>query len=644
VQYHFGPFVADRGAYQVRRDGDPLDLTPKLLDLLFFLLERPQTLVTKEALLDGVWPDANVTENALAQAVSELREALGDIPSSPTYIRTIARRGYRFVAPVEVRTTDPTAGPGTESVAVEPGTEVADGRHTLAVLDFANVSGDPEVGWLAAGIAETVTTDFAALGHARVVDRWRVVQTARQSGGSMHDMGRALGADWIVTGSYQRSGSHLRITARLMDLSRGEALADAKVDGRIDDVFVLQDDIVGTFARELGLESAAAPPRVGISETASLDAYRSYVEGWLKLESLDTGLAAAAAADFEHAIGADPGYAAAYTGLAHAEFVAYEMTRPTSQPDFAALQSGISHARQAVRLSPDLAEAHATLSFLLASNLAFDEARVSARRAVALDSRSWRHQFRLGHASWGQDRLLALERALALYPRFAYALLEAAMVHVARGDLDVAARVAQSGIAEQDRQARSGHRFPAIGFHWLRGALLAAAGHRQQAIDAFDREVAQADARRLYGPEYAAVALVGKGHALLAEDQIDQALASFQEAGRWVAELPRACLGQALALGRLDRSGEAEAASHAVSAGLDVLEHTGRSQEAVLVRACKAAAEGDRTLAIDELEQFLAVAPVSHLGWTIPLEPALQGLWEEPEARGVLRQLAERAR
>ena len=84
MTYRFGPYTADRTAYRVFAGDRTVELTPKLLDLLFFLLERPATLVTKEELLDGVWPDANVTDNALAQAISELREALGDVPSAPS--------------------------------------------------------------------------------------------------------------------------------------------------------------------------------------------------------------------------------------------------------------------------------------------------------------------------------------------------------------------------------------------------------------------------------------------------------------------------------------------------------------------------------------------------------------------------------
>ena len=110
MTYRFGPFRADRIGYRVFEADRALDLTPKLLDLLFYLLERPATLVTKEELLDQVWPGANVTDNALAQAISDLRDALNDSPSAPTYIRTVARRGYRFVAPVEAE-----AGPRESS-------------------------------------------------------------------------------------------------------------------------------------------------------------------------------------------------------------------------------------------------------------------------------------------------------------------------------------------------------------------------------------------------------------------------------------------------------------------------------------------------------------------------------------------------
>ena len=262
MTYRFGPFVADRTAYRVSRGEVPLELTPKLLDVLFYLLDRPATLVTKEELLDEVWPGANVTDNALAQAMSDLRDALGDSPATPTYIRTVARRGYRFVAPIET-SRDGRARIAPPSAATSPAPLPPGGLAAVAVLDFANVTDDPDIAWLRAGIAETVTSDLGRLDHFRVIDRWRVVQAARRTDGSMHEMAAALDASLLVTGSYQRVGPLLRITARLVDLTNGEAIADAKVDGPLEDVFSLQDGIVAAFARDLGVPGIAHPHAAG---------------------------------------------------------------------------------------------------------------------------------------------------------------------------------------------------------------------------------------------------------------------------------------------------------------------------------------------------------------------------------------------
>ena len=639
MPYVFGPFRADLAAYRVFKGTTELALTPKPLDLLFYFLERPGTLVTKEELLDNVWPGANVTENALAQAISELRDALDDEPGAPTYVRTVARRGYRFIAAV---TTSETQAPAAlrEAAPLTASTS----EPSLAVVDFANVTGDNAVAWLAAGIAETVTADFAALDYFRVVDRWRVTQAARRAGASLHDIGAAVGANLVVAGSYQRNGPHIRITARVVDVVKGEAVADAKVDGRLDEVFALQDGIVATFARELGVPGVPASGTVGVRETSSLDAYRAYIEGWLKIESLDTNLVGAAVHDFEAAIRTDSAYSMAYTGLANAECVAYEMTRVTIDPNYTALQSGIGHARQAIRLEPRLAEAHSTLSFLLVSDAAFEEARVAARQAVALEPHSWRHQYRLGHATWGVDRQHALQRTLALYPQFAYAHFETAMLLVARGELEAAERVARAGVREQDRQARAGNRFPAIGFHWLLGAIEASAGRDDEALVKFSDEIAQADSRRLYGPEYAAAALTAKGYAELATDNPAEALASFRSAREHVAGFVRATIGEAAALHRLGQTDAASEAWRQVELGRVHLERTGRTSEALLVRACDASMRGDSTAAVASLEQLLAVVPPSHVGWTVPIEPCFRGLAGDSGFERVLARLADRAR
>ena len=95
MAYQFGPFLIDPVAYRVLRGNETLELTPRVMDLLLILIARPGMLVTKDALLEALWPNVNVTDNALTQAVSELRHAIGDNSRTPRYIQTVARRGYR---------------------------------------------------------------------------------------------------------------------------------------------------------------------------------------------------------------------------------------------------------------------------------------------------------------------------------------------------------------------------------------------------------------------------------------------------------------------------------------------------------------------------------------------------------------------
>ena len=507
--------MVDRTAYIVTREGAPVPLTPKLLDLLLYLLDRPAQVVTKEELLDALWPGANVTENALTQAVSELRQALGDAAGSPRFIKTIARRGYRFIAGVEV---------------VDAGTATTEiGSDAIAVIDFTNVTGESDDAWLAVGIAETVTGDLRALGTFRVVERWRVVEAARRTDGTSPQIAGALGVKLIVVGSFQRYGGSIRIVARVVDVSSGEAVADAKVDGPIEQIFELQDQIVVTLSKGLGLSSGRPGGRgVGARETASLAAYRSFMEGWLRLESLDVRELRPAKADFERAVSLDPRYALAYTGLSSAEFALYETTRFDNEPARDLLERAIEHARHAIELDGGLAEAHASLVLPLVSAWRPAEALAAAQRAVALEPSNWRHLFRLGHASWGDARLRAATRTVSLYPEFAFTYFGVAMVHVARSHLPRAESALREGVVVQTQQVEHHTRFPALGLHWLLGLVRLAQDDAVGALEAFDRELSLADPDRLlYGREYRIHAHHGRGLAQLHLNQFDEAITSL---------------------------------------------------------------------------------------------------------------------
>ena len=291
--HRFGPFTIDGGAYRLSRDETILTVTPKVIDLLLYLVHRPSQLVSKDELFAALWPDVAVTDNALTQVVSELRQALGDDPSQPHYIQTVARRGYRFIAPVEAEA--PRPAPGETAVAT------ADALPSIGVLDFTNVTRDPSLDWLSSGIAETVTNDLRASLHARTIDRTRLVQASRRVGMDVEALRRELRLDLAVVGSFQRSADRLRITARALDAASGEALADSKADGLLTDVFDLQDRIVEQLSAALADRHGGARHRP-IRDTSSLEAYQAFTEGRVRLETLDAPEIPRAIGDFERAL------------------------------------------------------------------------------------------------------------------------------------------------------------------------------------------------------------------------------------------------------------------------------------------------------------------------------------------------------
>ena len=639
MTYRFGPFTLDPGAYRLLHDGHVIPLSPKIIDLLLYLVARPSVLVSKDELFKALWPDVAVTDNALTQAVSELRQALGDDPSKPAYIQTVARRGYRFIAPVS--SGAPAQTPTAPASSTPPNPSL-DPQPAIAVLDFANVSGDRELAWLSSGIAETVTNDLRASSPLRVIDRVRVVEAVKRSGPDLSGLRAELHLDRAVVGSFQRAGDRLRITARLVDAGTGEATAEAKADGLLTQVFELQDRIVAQFAGALGMPRGDGGTRRSIGETSSLEAYHSFTEARVRLESLDASLVPAAIAGFERAIEADPGYAAAHVGLANARFWQYEMSRARNQPDAALLARAIDHVRRAIDLERDLAEAHATLSFLLTSAGRAAEALAEARRAVALEPSYWGNQFRLAHAAWGEERLQALARAADLYSDFPFVHFEAAMVHIARGDIARAESVLREGTIVQDRQADLKQRYPAKGLHWLLGIVRLARGDASEAQREFQCEIASGSSQ-LYAAEFAMNAHDGSGFAHLQAGDPEAAAVQFRCALGLFPEHARTLVGLGAALAASGDTDGADAAFARVDAAIEALRRGGRSNETMLAAALLHTVCGRKNEALDCLNALLDQADQPFTGWTIPVEPLLAPLRDAAAFNRLAGRLADRA-
>jgi DNA-binding winged helix-turn-helix (wHTH) protein/lipoprotein NlpI len=536
ARYRFGPFTLDVAAYRLMRDDVDVPVSPRLIDLLRYLVERPSALASKEELFAAIWPDVIVSDNALTQAISDLRQALGDSASRPVYVQTVARRGYRFIA------------------AVTPG-----GADSLVTPGSADNAGSAAASGGAGGAAG--------------------------AGGA----GGAGGGAGIGTSPFSlRTGRRAR-------------------------------------------------------ESSSLEATRAFLEGRWRLEALDADLVPEAIAHFQTAVEHDPSFAAAYVGLANALFWAYEASRDLNTPDTALLRRAVDAARQAMALDAELPDAYATLAFILVAANRIEEARAAGRRAVALDPTYWAHHFRLGHAAWGEERLRAHAEALALYPDFAFAHFQIAMVHIARNELPLAEQTLRQGIVVRERHQQSSERFPARGLHWLLGLVLLAREDDVQAARQFERELASAGGR-LYAREFSIAAHNGLGLIALKKGEAAEAADRFRQALARYADHARSHFGLAAALAAMGEQAAAENELAAGWAAADALDKSGRTSEFVVASAVGEALHGDAAAACGRLSQLLETAPPGFAGWTIPVEPAFAALREREDFQQVLRALAERAK
>jgi DNA-binding winged helix-turn-helix (wHTH) protein/Tfp pilus assembly protein PilF len=351
---------------------------------------------------------------------------------------------------------------------------------------------------------------------------------------------------------------------------------------------------------------------------ASLDAllapHRAWLEGRAALETLERSEILRARDVFERVLHSTPDHPVAHVGLANACVMQFETTRTDEAPDTGALARAAEHAREGCRLDPQYGEAWATLGFVLDRTGNHLDAVAALRRAVALESDNWRHHLRLASVSWGEERLRAARRTLALLPGFPLAHWLAATVHVARNVLDEAERELDVGIGVQDRQGEHA-RFSGVGLHWLRGLVHLSRGSEGRALDDFNAELASESAGHLYGRECCANAWYAIGALHLRQNRLADARLAFQRAIERVAVHPLAHI----ALAALSEAGGTVASPPADGGG------RGRTGlvDAAISRAAVLSLRGDHAAAAETVHSALAVAPPGGAGWLLPVEPLL---------------------
>ena len=264
MQYSFNNFMLDTELFELRKNDELVRVEPQVLDLIVFLIEKNDRLVSKEELLDCVWTGKVVSESALSSRIKSARKALDDDGAKQEVIKTLHRKGFRFVAHIEVKdksNDEPVPEPHIERRSSQT-TESVDGKIStkpkIAVLAFSNLSDITEQEYFSDGI----TTDIIARLSKH---RWLDVTARNTTFGfknksvSYQEISQQLKVDYIVEGSVQRSGDRVRIHANLIDASDNLQKWSARFDRKITDIFELQDEITSKIVARL-------EPEIGFSE------------------------------------------------------------------------------------------------------------------------------------------------------------------------------------------------------------------------------------------------------------------------------------------------------------------------------------------------------------------------------------------
>jgi TolB-like protein/Flp pilus assembly protein TadD len=335
----FGAFELDVSAGELRKQGVKVRLQEQPFRILQMLLESPGRVVSREELRTALWPSNSYVDfdQGLNRAINKLREALGDSAENPSFVETLARRGYRFIGDLAARST------------------VGD---SIVVLPFVNMSADPENEYFADGITEEIINALAQIRDLHVVAR----SSAFSFKGKHIDprvVGEQLHVRTVLEGSLRRAGNQLRITAQLVSAADGFHLWSERYDREMKDVFAIQDEIARSIALRLQISFAGdeAGPLVKAG-TQNLEAYEAYVKGRVLLYKRGAAIPRALEG-CQRAVTLDPEYALAWAGLAdaHTALGYYGFMRPE-----VTMPKAIEAARRAVALDASLAEAHTALA------------------------------------------------------------------------------------------------------------------------------------------------------------------------------------------------------------------------------------------------------------------------------------------
>ncbi|WP_172332485.1 winged helix-turn-helix domain-containing protein [Mangrovicoccus sp. HB161399] len=380
--YTFGRFAMDTGLFELRRDGEVIAVEPLVFNLLLCLIENRDRIVTRDDLAGAVWQGRAIADTTISSRIFALRHVLGDANAGQSCIRTVPRRGFRFVATVECTADCPAPGPPSEGPPEPAISGLSPARiPKLLVLPFRPASAGTDR-FLCDGMAEDLIGNLARFRELQVFAGGTAFHF-RASAMSPVDIARQLGAGFIVSGSVRNEEGRLRVMVQLADAAAGVILWAGHYDRQAIDVFAVQDEMSRMVAAALGVRiQDAGLTRALLKSPPELDAYGCLLRARRYTSSLDDAEHAEARGLLERAVALDPGYAEAHALLANVYLAEYRFgANPCPDP----LGRALSAAIRATELDPQSAYARCWLAithFFCRDNDKFD---AEMQRAVGLN-------------------------------------------------------------------------------------------------------------------------------------------------------------------------------------------------------------------------------------------------------------------
>jgi TolB-like protein len=314
VQFLFENQLLDLDRRELRRGAERVTLEPQVFDLLVYLVQNRDHVVGKDDLIEGVWGGRIVSDSTLSSRITAVRKAIGDSGDEQRLIRTVPRKGVRFVGVVqEVPRSVPSdkAGASTTANTMVESTAMP-GQPSIAVLPFQNMSVDSEQEYFADGVVEEIIIALSRMRSFSVIARNSSFIYKGQAI-DMKQVGRELGVRYLLNGSVRKAASRVRITGQLIDVSSDAHLWADRFDGTLEDIFDLQEQItmsvVGAIAPKLEEAEIARARR---KPTESLDAHDYFLRGMASYYQRTRQAISEALRLFYKAIEIDPEFASAY--------------------------------------------------------------------------------------------------------------------------------------------------------------------------------------------------------------------------------------------------------------------------------------------------------------------------------------------